>query len=300
MAGHPTPSEGSTAPENSTTLGHSASSEHSASPEHPARSALPPRYRVLAQAPEPERGPLADEPLLALTAQGPVACLWQAQRGLVVPRTYAARPGFAQVQARFADEGWPIHVRQSGGGVVPQGPGILNLSLAQCFEGRPLDHADALYRHLCEIIQAALRDLGIPTLTQAVEGSFCDGRYNLAVPSPARKVVGTAQVWRRAPGRTSAIQVGLVHALILARCDPATLTARANQLEAALGSNRRYLPTRVTSLDQWRPQDQRARFADNLEQRLRTLLAGWPALSPEDGRAISGTHALPQDPRAET
>jgi len=236
-------------------------------------------YRVLEQAPDLGRGPLADEPLLSMAARGPIACLWQAPRGLVVPRTYAARPGFTQAQARFEHEGWPIHVRQSGGGVVPQGPGILNLSLAQCFQGRPLDHADALYRHLCEILRTALQDFGIPTQAQAVEGSFCDGRYNLAVPAPVRKVVGTAQVWRRAPGHAPDTQVGLVHALILAQCDPLALTERANRLESTLGSDRRYRPEKVASLDQWRPTDRRAHFTDELEQRLRVLIGTWPALA---------------------
>ena len=48
-----------------------------------------------------DAGPLADEALLAMAAHEPAACLWQAPAGLVVPRTYAARPGFAAVQADF-------------------------------------------------------------------------------------------------------------------------------------------------------------------------------------------------------
>jgi lipoate-protein ligase A len=239
-------------------------------------------YRVLAQAPDPDGGPLADEALLTLAADGPMACLWQAPQGLVVPRTYAARPGFAQVQARFAAEGWPIHVRQSGGGIVPQGPGILNLSLAQPFRGRPLDHADELYRHLCAILQAALQGFGIATRAQAVEGSFCDGRYNLAVPAPVRKVMGTAQVWRHAPGRGPEEQIGLVHALILACCDPAEATARANAVEAALGSDRRYRSDRAASLDRLLAEPRRPGFTAALDRRLRGLLALWPTLAPAD------------------
>lgn len=229
-------------------------------------------YRLLD--PDPERGALADEALLTQAADGPVACLWQAPQGLVVPRTYAARPGFSDAQIAFAAQGWPIQVRQSGGGIVPQGPGILNISLARVFHGRPLDHSDALYRHLCGLIAAALLFFGIETHAQAVEGSFCDGRYNLAVGSPARKVVGTAQWWRRLPtaGRQAERHIGLAHALILMQCDTITATSQANALEAALGAPRRYAADTVASLDQLLPAADRAPFPARLHRRLAQIV----------------------------
>ncbi|CAM5789965.1 hypothetical protein CCAE64S_02492 [Castellaniella caeni] len=218
-------------------------------------------------------GPLADEALLRHAIDGPVACLWHAAQGLVVPRTYAARSGFAQAQADFARRGWPIHVRQSGGGVVPQGPGILNLSLAQRFAGRPLDHSETCYRQLCGLIAAALLHWGIDTRAQAVEGSFCDGRYNLASGQPARKVVGTAQVWRHIPGQPPDQQIGLVHALILVRCSPQETTAQANALEAALGSPRRYDAGKIASLDQLIAATRRADFERGFAQTLKDTIA---------------------------
>ncbi|WP_298017738.1 lipoate--protein ligase family protein [uncultured Castellaniella sp.] len=244
------------------------------------------RYRLLDFGPDPEGGPLADEALLAQAADGPVAGLWRASRGLVVPRTYAARPGFADAQAAFAGRGWPIHVRQSGGGVVPQGPGILNVSLARVFTGRPLDHSDRLYQHLCGLIAAALLFFGIEAQARAVEGSFCDGRYNLAVGDPARKVVGTAQLWRRVPapaaaggdrpgpaaGRAEEHHVGLAHALILLQCDTANATAEANALEAALRNVRRYDADRVLSLDACLPPAERAGFPAAFRARLEAVL----------------------------
>lgn len=248
---------------------------------------LPPdsiRYRLLDLGPGADKDPLADEALLASAAKGPVACLWQADQGLVVPRTYAARPGFAAAQAAFAAQGWPIHVRQSGGGVVPQGPGILNLSLARTFTGRPLDHSEAFYRHLCGIIGTALLFFGIEARAQAVEGSFCDGRYNLAVGQPPRKIVGTAQVWRRMPGQPPDGQTGLVHALILADCDPDIVTRQANALEAALGSPRRYTPDRIASLARMLPQADRPRFAAALRKRLQDTLLTSPPIVPRASR----------------
>ena len=219
-----------------------------------------------------DAGPLADEILIAPAAHAPVACIWQSAPGLVVPRTYAARPGFAAVQAEFAARGCPVHVRQSGGGVVPQGPGILNLSLAQPFAGRPLDHSEAFYQQLCTLISDALRAFGIQSHAQAVDGSFCDGRYNLAIPGPARKVVGTAQVWRRIPGHAPDRHVGLVHALILAQCDPIELTARANALEAALDTTRRYDANRIATLDSLLPPAARLDFPDALREHLQAAL----------------------------
>src|SRR5690606_24081032 len=236
----------------------------------------PVAYRQL-DAP-PDAGPLADEILLAPAAHEPVACLWRAPPGLVVPRTYAARAGFARVQASFAARGCPIHVRQSGGGVVPQGPGILNLSLAQAFTGRPLDHSEILYRHLCALISDALAAFDIETRTQPVEGSFCDGRYNLAVPAPGRTLEATAQAWGPTPGRPPARRVALAHARILARCDPAERTARARALETPLGASRHYEADRIASLDSLLPPDQRPAFPDALEARLRETLRTRPPL----------------------
>uniref|UniRef100_UPI003341F35A lipoyl protein ligase domain-containing protein n=1 Tax=Castellaniella defragrans TaxID=75697 RepID=UPI003341F35A len=222
----------------------------------------------------------ADEDMIPQAAAlGPVARIWRAPQGLVVPRTYAALPGFEQARAAFERAGWPIAVRQSGGGVVPQGPGILNLSLALPVEGRPLDHSEALYRLICGIIQTALAPLGIEARAQAVEGSFCDGRFNLAVGAPARKVVGTAQVWRRVPQSSPGLHVGLAHALILARVDPEALVGQANRLEAALGTGRRYQAGRIASLDALCPHPP-ADFLEALGAGLEAALrADWPDLT---------------------
>lgn len=196
--------------------------------------------------------PRFDESLIALAAeQGPCACIWQAPQGLVVPRTYQRHARFGVACADFAGQGWPVTVRQSGGGIVPQGPGIVNASLAYAREGKPLDHSDEAYRLLCQLISAALAQYGIVSQPQAVEGSFCDGRYNLAVGTGpgARKVAGTAQVWRRRKmDGTAPTQIVLVHALILAAVDVDVVTAQANGFEVAIGSGKRYHADRMASL----------------------------------------------------
>lgn len=195
----------------------------------------------------------ADETLIGQAAQGTAtASIWRTVQGLVVPRSYLRSTQFQQTSQTFAQAGWPISVRQSGGGVVPQGPGIINLSLAYPVDGKPLDYSDAGYQLICDIISQTLDHFGIATRAQAVAGSFCDGRYNLATgpENQPRKVVGTAQVWRRQPGLHGGepFQVALVHAMILAYADIHAITDQANRLELSLGNDRRYLNDSAVSL----------------------------------------------------
>lgn len=219
-----------------------------------------------------------DEMLMQrVITNGPVACVWQAAQGLVVPRTYLRPASFEDTSKDFAAKGWPISVRHSGGGVVPQGPGILNISLAYAVEGRPLDHSDAAYLRLCRLMQHAISEFGIRTHTQAVHGSFCDGRFNLAWDDgdDARKIAGTAQLWRRQPTPDdSHVQVVLVHGLLLVATDVHLATQQANMLEVALGHSRRYLPDRATSLHTLmrRPTTDTTAFVQDVAKALRDAI----------------------------
>jgi len=162
------------------------------------------------------------------------AHLWQGEPGWSVPRSYTRSPAW--------DERDPsLLVRASGGGLVPQGPGLANLSLVWRSSAAPTC-SDAVYRALCAGLQRALAQIGLAATTQAVEGSFCDGRYNLAVDG--RKIAGTAQAWRRIEGR----QVVLAHALLIVDADVDALTEAANAIEQALGRPARYVASAVTSI----------------------------------------------------
>lgn len=167
------------------------------------------------------------------------AHLWQAPVGLVVPRRVTLLPGWAAARDAAIGE---IQVRSSGGGLVPQGPGVWNLSLVwPAASATPVD-TSAVYLAICAELSAAFAQLGIVATPQPVAGSFCDGRYNLAVNS--RKLVGTAQAWRRISGRT----VVLAHAVIVVDAEPELLTAQANAFEMALGSGMRYRADALTSV----------------------------------------------------
>lgn len=165
------------------------------------------------------------------------AHLWQGAPGLVVPRSYERQPGWAEAARAFA-----VQVRASGGGLVPQGPGVWNLSLVWATDSAVPTGTDAIYRALCDELAAAFARVGVAADTQPVDGSFCDGRFNLA--HGGRKFAGTAQSWRRVAGRP----LVLAHAVIVVDADPAALTAQANAFEAALGSGRRYRADALTSL----------------------------------------------------
>ncbi|WP_107688292.1 lipoyl protein ligase domain-containing protein [Neisseria wadsworthii] len=166
-------------------------------------------------------------------------------KGIVVPRKYRSQPLFRQASETLAAEGMPVHLRLSGGGVVPQSPHTVNLNLAYSVAtDNPFPTAEAHYLALCRLLQTLFDRFGIATDTQTVTGSFCDGRFNLA--ANGRKIAGTAQFWQRdktCPGRYTILS----HAVIIA-AQAEELTKQANRFEQALGSNVRYLPERTVSV----------------------------------------------------
>lgn len=202
----------------------------------------------------------------AAVLRQPVAHLWSAPLGVVVPRRYAALPGWAGLER--AEGHGEVQVRASGGGLVPQGPGVWNLSLAWPAPQAGPSAADEIYRALCAALATAFARLGLRAEAQAVNGSFCDGRYNLAVAG--RKLVGTAQAWRRVDG----LPMVLVHAVIVVNADPQSLTARANAFEAALGTPTRYRADALTSVALARDaQGQGRRHGGEVESSTLTALA---------------------------
>lgn len=146
----------------------------------------------------------------AFTAEGVSICLWSPRRrALVCPANLRRKPGFDDARRNSAARGWPLHLRPTGGGAVPQGPGALNLALAFT-AGRTFTIDDG-YRLITQIIRNAIP---APWTTGATPNSFCDGAWNLSLSD--RKVVGTAQRVRPIGGGQRRI---LAHALILVEGD---------------------------------------------------------------------------------
>lgn len=177
-----------------------------------------------------------------------IALIHESGNGIVVPRSYQqGKPAFQTACNTLAAEGLRVHVRLSGGGVVPQAAGVVNLHLGYIIDTpNPLLVAEAHYQALCGLLAKLFDHFGIATAAQTVQGSFCDGRYNLA--ANGKKIAGTAQHWQRDKSAEHRYRV-LSHAVILA-ADPRMLTERANRFEAALGSNIRYHADKTTSLSE--------------------------------------------------
>ncbi len=202
---------------------------------------------------------------------GPAAFLWQAaEPGLVLPERFSRAPGFGDAAAACAAAGWPVATRRTGGGITPQGPGVVNLALAfRAGPGRART-IRASYGAICDPLSEALAELGIAAAAMPVKGSFCDGDYNLAVDG--RKLVGTAQRWRG--------DACLAHALILTDIALAPAVAAAQRLSDGLGHNARFdsaLHCRLADLLDG-PGDPAARLAARL----------WPVLTRRGFRARSG------------
>jgi lipoate-protein ligase A len=125
----------------------------------------------------------------------PAVCrLWHNHQGLIVGRHDARLPAFQHAARTLAARGWPVALRETGGAAVPQGPGVLHLSLIMPRSRVEGCSTDAVYHLLGEPLQILLAGVGIVAGFGAVPGAFCDGRFNLQVAG--RKIAGTAQAWR--------------------------------------------------------------------------------------------------------
>jgi lipoate-protein ligase A len=164
-----------------------------------------------------EAGLDAERALLERVHAGDTDCallLWRPQdAALVMPRRLERLDGFARAAATCAELGWPVALRDTGGEPVPQSSAVLNVALAWAV---PLDEAEQkrienAYRRLCDPLCEWLLELGQAPDLGAVDGAFCDGRFNVTLGQ--RKLVGTAQRWRKRSrdGR----HVALAHGAIL-------------------------------------------------------------------------------------
>lgn len=158
--------------------------------------------------------------------------LWQGTQALVAPKKLAAKPGFDEVAAARASEGWPVHVRATGGDATPQGPGIVNVTHVYTWQsGGPFD-IPAAYHRLCGPIEAAL---GARASHGWQPGAFCDGAYN--VQWNGLKFAGTALRFRPCRDNKSNHTV-LAHALMLFEPPQPQAIAAINRFLAALDEPR--------------------------------------------------------------
>lgn len=185
--------------------------------------------------------------------RGPCIRIWRNRQCLVATVKESRMPNFEKSSQALADDSWPVLVRRTGGSCVPHGPGVINLSLIYPIpEGQRWQLEDS-YQLLCLPLQQLLQDYGLKAETGAVEGSFCDGRYNLQVDN--RKLVGTAQRWRpasQAPeaetGAKKSAGAILAHACLLTDLDLLTATEQINRLYRDCENTEQFIPEACATL----------------------------------------------------
>ena len=141
--------------------------------------------------------------------------VWGTSNCIVVPRRLLRGKNIEYAKERSKERGWPITERSSGGGATPQGNGIINVTYAYACPRHP--SIKDSYKKLCEPIIEIVKNFGGSARCQSVDGSFCDGEYNVAIDE--RKVAGTAQrrSWRKGKQNNGAVL--FAHALILVDAD---------------------------------------------------------------------------------
>lgn len=175
---------------------------------------------------------------------------WRSEPAIVVPRPATRWPGFAEAARAMAGLGWPVVLRGTGGGLMPQAPGLLNVAVSFRAHPSPTFGIDAAYRLFCAPLIEALARLGVEAGCGAVPGSLCDGAFNLV--GGGRKLAGTAQRWRSLPGGTGGVAI-LAQAVILCRADLEVLSAVANEFYRSCGLSSRVVAERHVTLAQLLP-----------------------------------------------
>jgi len=142
---------------------------------------------------------------VAADSRDSVALLWTSSRyvGATYPETRL--PGFGEA-ARLADEdGFPVLVRNSGGGAVAANEGSISFSLTYPVEDLRRGLYDR-YTEGAELVVRALDQLGVAAEAGEVEGEFCPGAYSVRSGGYSGiKIAGLAQRVTRRAARVEAL-----------------------------------------------------------------------------------------------
>lgn len=125
----------------------------------------------------------------------PLVRVWRSAKpfGIGVSRKDVASEDGAKARQTLLNQGISVIVRQTGGTAVPQGDGVIHLSLL--FPRSAVrTTTDDYYRLLCDPLIAWFQSYGLEAYTGPLPGSYCDGSYNVLVDG--KKLIGTAQAWR--------------------------------------------------------------------------------------------------------
>ena len=137
--------------------------------------------------------------------RGPTALLWTSSRYVGATRPETRLAGFEEAVRSAAELGFPVMVRNSGGGAVAANEGSISFSLT--FPVEDLRHGlYDRYSEGVEIVAAALRRVGVPAEGGEVEGEFCPGAYSVRSGGTSGiKHAGLAQRVTRRAARVEAL-----------------------------------------------------------------------------------------------
>ena len=142
---------------------------------------------------------------VAAHQRGPSALMWTSSRYVGATRQETRLPGFAAATDAASDLGFPVLVRNSGGGAVAANRGSLSFSLT--FPVEDLRHGLCeRYSEGLDLIASALRRMGVEAEGGEVEGEFCPGAYSVRSGGPwGVKHAGLAQRVTRRSARLEAL-----------------------------------------------------------------------------------------------
>ena len=142
---------------------------------------------------------------VAAGERGPTALAWTSSRYVGATRPETRLPGFLEAARAAKSLGFPILVRNSGGGAVAANEGSVSFSLT--FPVEDLRHG--LYERYAEgvdLVAAALRRLGVEAEGGEVDGEFCPGAHSVRSGGPGGvKHAGLAQRVTRRAARLEAL-----------------------------------------------------------------------------------------------
>jgi octanoyl-[GcvH]:protein N-octanoyltransferase len=137
--------------------------------------------------------------------RGPTALIWTSSRYVGVTRPETRLPGFDRAVEAMESLGFPVLIRNSGGGAVAANEGSISFSLT--FPVEDLRHG--LYERYTEgvdLVAASLRRVGVDAEGGAVEGEFCPGAHSVRSGGPRGvKHAGLAQRVTRRAARLEAL-----------------------------------------------------------------------------------------------
>ena len=142
---------------------------------------------------------------VAARSRGPTALLWSSSRYVGATRPETRLPNFGLAACLAEESGFPVLIRNSGGGAVAANEGSISFSLTCPVE----DLRHGLYERYTEgtdLLIAALHQIGIEAEAGKVEGEFCPGAYSVRSGGTfGTKIAGLAQRVSRRAARLEAL-----------------------------------------------------------------------------------------------